>query len=208
MATQKEINDLQNRIAALRQTATQRLGADLISNPQLADALGQQIDQMLAELENAQTAVPARLTAAWPSWWALDQQQQQRWARHVCRRASIVMTRLSPPSASWRWEIFITSTSTSGLACFAPCANCRSCSAPALSDFHLVQALTVSINLIAGKSCGSRAAIASRRTAARLVIASLPRRRARPNTRFHELFSLHQGGDGLLARQTRVRGYS
>ena len=59
MATQKEIIDLQNRIAALRQTATQRLSADLIGNPQLADALSQQIDQMLAELENAQTAAPA-----------------------------------------------------------------------------------------------------------------------------------------------------
>jgi len=59
MATEKQTQDLFDRIAALRQTATQRLGADLITNPQLADALSQQIDQMLAELENAQTAVPA-----------------------------------------------------------------------------------------------------------------------------------------------------
>jgi hypothetical protein len=59
MATEKQTQDLFDRIAALRQTATQRLGADLISNPQLADALSQQIDQMLAELENAQTAAPA-----------------------------------------------------------------------------------------------------------------------------------------------------
>ena len=59
MATEKQTQDLFDRIAALRQTATQRLGADLISNPQLADALSQQIDQMLAELENAQTAMPA-----------------------------------------------------------------------------------------------------------------------------------------------------
>jgi hypothetical protein len=59
MATEKQTQDLFDRIAALRQTATQRLGADLITNPQLADALSQQIDQMLAELENAQTAAPA-----------------------------------------------------------------------------------------------------------------------------------------------------
>jgi len=59
MATEKQTQDLFDRIAALRQTATQRLGADLITNPQLADALSQQIDQMLAELENAQTAMPA-----------------------------------------------------------------------------------------------------------------------------------------------------
>ena len=59
MATEKEIHDLYDRIASLRETATQRLGADLITNPQLADALSQQIDQMLAELENAQSAAPA-----------------------------------------------------------------------------------------------------------------------------------------------------
>ena len=59
MATEKEIHDLYDRIALLRETATQRLGADLITNPQLADALSQQIDQMLAGLENAQSAAPA-----------------------------------------------------------------------------------------------------------------------------------------------------
>ena len=59
MATEKEIQQLYDRIAALQNTATQRLGGDLISNPQLADALSQQIDQMLAGLENAQTAAPA-----------------------------------------------------------------------------------------------------------------------------------------------------
>ena len=58
MATEKEIQDLYDRIAALRETATQRLGADLIGNPQLGDALGQQIDQMLADLENAQSGAP------------------------------------------------------------------------------------------------------------------------------------------------------
>jgi hypothetical protein len=59
MATEKQIQELYDRIAALRETATQRLGADLITNPQLADALSQQIDEMLAALENAEIAAPA-----------------------------------------------------------------------------------------------------------------------------------------------------
>ncbi len=52
MATEKQIQELYDRIAALREAATQRLGPDLIANPQLADALSQQIDEMLAALEN------------------------------------------------------------------------------------------------------------------------------------------------------------
>lgn len=59
MATEKQIQELYDRIAALRQAATQRLGPDLIANPQLADALSQQIDDMLAALETAETAAPA-----------------------------------------------------------------------------------------------------------------------------------------------------
>lgn len=59
MATEKQIQELYDRIAALREAATQRLGPDLIANPQLADALSQQIDQMLAALETAETAAPS-----------------------------------------------------------------------------------------------------------------------------------------------------
>lgn len=58
MATEKQIQELYDRIAALREAATQRLGPDLIANPQLADALSQQIDEMLAALETAETAAP------------------------------------------------------------------------------------------------------------------------------------------------------
>src|SRR5215469_13179143 len=47
MATEKEYQSLYDRIAALRQQVTDKLGADLISNPQLADALTKQIDDML-----------------------------------------------------------------------------------------------------------------------------------------------------------------
>lgn len=59
MATEKQIQELYDRIAALREAATQRLGPDLIANPQLADALSQQIDEMLAALETAETAAPS-----------------------------------------------------------------------------------------------------------------------------------------------------
>lgn len=58
MATEREIQELTDRIAALRETVTRRLGADLITNPQLADALTQELAEMLAALENADAATP------------------------------------------------------------------------------------------------------------------------------------------------------
>ncbi|HYO63115.1 MAG TPA: hypothetical protein VER08_05600 [Pyrinomonadaceae bacterium] len=54
MATEREMQQLYDRIAALRQTVTNRLGVDLISNPQLADALVKQIDDMLASVEEGE----------------------------------------------------------------------------------------------------------------------------------------------------------
>src|ERR1700754_747094 len=59
MATEKETQELYDRIAALRETVTNRLGVDLITNPQLADALAKQIDDMLASVETAESAAPA-----------------------------------------------------------------------------------------------------------------------------------------------------
>src|SRR5262252_1201178 len=47
MATEKDYQALYDRIAALRDTVTGRLSSDLISNPQLADALTKQIDSLL-----------------------------------------------------------------------------------------------------------------------------------------------------------------
>src|SRR5215216_6818239 len=58
MATEREIQQLYDRIAALRETVTQRLGVDLISNPQLADALAKQLDDMLASVEEAEGQKP------------------------------------------------------------------------------------------------------------------------------------------------------
>ncbi len=53
MASEKEYQSLYDRIAALREKVTSRLGADLISNPQLADALNKQIDDMLQSVVDA-----------------------------------------------------------------------------------------------------------------------------------------------------------
>jgi hypothetical protein len=47
MATQKEYQSLFDRVAALREQVTNNLSADLVSNPQLADALTKQIDDLL-----------------------------------------------------------------------------------------------------------------------------------------------------------------
>ena len=58
MATEKERQQLYDRIAALRDTVTRRLGVDLISNPQLADALVKQIDDMLASVEESDARQP------------------------------------------------------------------------------------------------------------------------------------------------------
>ena len=48
MSTERDYQDLYDRVAALRQQVVADRAADLVSNPQLADALMQQIDDMLA----------------------------------------------------------------------------------------------------------------------------------------------------------------
>src|SRR5271157_3414391 len=60
MATEKDYQSLYDRIAALREQVTSRLASDLISNPQLADALTKQIDDMLKSVVDAdsKTAPP------------------------------------------------------------------------------------------------------------------------------------------------------
>jgi hypothetical protein len=57
MASEKEYQSLYDRIAALRAQVTSQLGADLISNPQLADALNKQIDDMLQSVVDADSKV-------------------------------------------------------------------------------------------------------------------------------------------------------
>ena len=60
MATQDETQSLYDRIAALRETVTGRLSSSLVQNPQLADVLVKQIDDLLtsAEAEDAKMPVP------------------------------------------------------------------------------------------------------------------------------------------------------
>jgi hypothetical protein len=58
MATQKDYQSLYDRIAALRETVSSRLAPDLISNPQLADALTKQIDDMLSAVVASDRKVP------------------------------------------------------------------------------------------------------------------------------------------------------
>jgi len=58
MPTEKDYQGLYDRIAALREQVTSKLSADLIANPQLADALTKQIDDLLASVVDADAKVP------------------------------------------------------------------------------------------------------------------------------------------------------
>lgn len=58
MATEKDYQALYDRIAALRDTVTGRMASDLISNPQLADALTKQIDDLLKGALDADLKAP------------------------------------------------------------------------------------------------------------------------------------------------------
>src|SRR4051794_6070374 len=58
MATEKEYQGLYDRIAALRATVVDKMSADLIANPQLADALTKQIDDMLTAVVDADGKAP------------------------------------------------------------------------------------------------------------------------------------------------------
>jgi hypothetical protein len=58
MATEKEYQNLFDRVAALREQVTNNLSADLIANPQLADALTKQIDDLLSSVVVSDGDVP------------------------------------------------------------------------------------------------------------------------------------------------------
>ncbi|HBB35391.1 MAG TPA: hypothetical protein DDZ80_00985 [Cyanobacteria bacterium UBA8803] len=59
MSTAGENQNLYDRIAALRETLTDRLAPQLIQNPQLADALTQQIEDLLTQVVTADTQTPS-----------------------------------------------------------------------------------------------------------------------------------------------------
>lgn len=58
MAKERDNRSLYDRIAALRETMVDRLSADLIQNPQLADTIAKQIDDLLASVVDADTKAP------------------------------------------------------------------------------------------------------------------------------------------------------
>lgn len=58
MALHKDHQSLHDRIAALREQVTSRLSADLVSNPQLADALTKQIDDLMKSVVEADSKTP------------------------------------------------------------------------------------------------------------------------------------------------------
>jgi hypothetical protein len=58
MATERDYQGLFDRVAALREQVANNLSADLISNPQLADALTKQIDDLLASVVSADGGTP------------------------------------------------------------------------------------------------------------------------------------------------------
>src|SRR5258708_13067501 len=57
MATEKDYQSLFDRIAALREQVTSNLAAELIANPQLADVITTQIDDLLANVESADAKI-------------------------------------------------------------------------------------------------------------------------------------------------------
>src|SRR6476469_953783 len=58
MAKESEYQQLLDRLAALRETMTDRLASDLITNPALADALNKQIDDMAQAVVAADFKAP------------------------------------------------------------------------------------------------------------------------------------------------------
>jgi hypothetical protein len=58
VATEKDYQGLYDRIGALREQVASRLSADLVANPQLADAITKQIDDMLASVIDADLKIP------------------------------------------------------------------------------------------------------------------------------------------------------
>jgi len=58
MASMKDYQGLYDRVAALREQVTNNLSADLTANPQLADALTKQIDDLLASVVEADRTTP------------------------------------------------------------------------------------------------------------------------------------------------------
>ncbi len=58
MAREQDYQDILDRIAALRETVTDQLAPQLIQNPQLADVINKQLDDMIASVFDADSKMP------------------------------------------------------------------------------------------------------------------------------------------------------
>jgi hypothetical protein len=58
MATEQDYQNILDRIAALRETVTDRLAPELILNPGLADVVNKQLDDMIASVVDADSRMP------------------------------------------------------------------------------------------------------------------------------------------------------
>jgi hypothetical protein len=58
MAREQDYQNILDRIAALRETVTDRLAPELIQNPQLADVIDKQLDDMIASVADADAKIP------------------------------------------------------------------------------------------------------------------------------------------------------
>jgi hypothetical protein len=58
MTNERDYQSLYDRVAALRETVTNRLADQLVGNPQLADVLVRQVDEMLQAVEEADSRAP------------------------------------------------------------------------------------------------------------------------------------------------------
>ena len=65
--TFERYQNLYDRIAALREVMVERLAPDLIQNPQLADEIVRQLDDLLGGVVESEAAAPALPTGGWPS---------------------------------------------------------------------------------------------------------------------------------------------
>ena len=203
-----QVQGLYDRIAALRQEVTGRLSSSLVQNPQLADAITKQIDDLLQRPLAADDGKAAAAgQGAGRSSSASARRPPPTSARPASRRASSPTTRRSPPSGSSPSATCTTSTSTSGSASSASCRSCRSCSGPARSGCRPAGRLRpLPVRPPRGAALHApRPAVPPTAASSATAAAPVPPG-SRPNTDFHSLFTpLHQPGHALLARQADLR---
>src|SRR6202161_3545106 len=181
MATERDYQGLFDRVAALREQVANNLSADLISNPQLADALTKQIDDLLASVVSADGGTPPPPDAGLSA--------LAGGGARAFRRGSPPTTTRSRRNGSWRSEICIISGSTRRSASSASCRSCKSSSGRAPFGFRAARAPSPSTSSIAVRCCVIPVMTASPPIAGCSATAALRRRPAAgPKQQFLFLF--------------------